>query len=117
MNNKGQALVLVILLIPIIMIVFAGAIESASITYQKNHITSNIKTILTSCLDKCSDEDIKNLLKKNNINYDKLQITRNNNLQVHVKTKIDSIIREDYFLDFTYEAIRNNDEIEIKRVS
>ena len=117
MNNKGQALVLVILLIPIIMIALTGALESANRTYQKKRITSNIKTILTSCLDKCSDEDIKELFKKNNISYDKLEITRDNNLKVDVEVKIDSLIREDYLQEFTYEAIKTDDKIEIKRVS
>lgn len=117
MNNKGQALVLVILLIPIIMIALAASLESASTTYQKNRITSNIKTILTSCFDKCSDEEMEKLFKDNNISYEKLEITRDDNLKIDVKVKIDSIIREDYFQEFVYEAIKNDNKIELKRVS
>ncbi len=117
MNNKGQALVLVILLIPIIMIVLAGALESASITYQKNRITSNIKTILTSCFDKCSDEEIEKLFKDNNLSYEKIEITRDNNLKIDVKVEIDSLISENYFQKFIYEATKNDNKIEVKRVS
>ena len=115
MNKKGQALVFTILLIPIIIIIFIGTIESVNINYQKKRITSNIKTIIKSCFDKCSDEEIMNLLKENDISYKKLDITRDNNLAINIKAEVATIINDDYILNISLVGTKDNENINIKK--
>lgn len=55
MNNNGQALIMFVLLLPLIILVFAYMIESANIMYNKTRI-QNI--IVDSCDSKNSQEYI-----------------------------------------------------------
>lgn len=117
MNHKGQALVLVILLIPIIFLLLFGTIETISVTYQKNKVTSNIKTIINNCYDDCTDEQIRELFKKNNIIYDNLDIKRDNDLELSIKVKISGFIKDNYLIDYRFVGTEEEDKINIKRVS
>ena len=116
MNNKGQALVFVILLIPLILLLFMGTIQGINVNYQKKKIISNLKTVISSCYDKCSDDNIKELLKKNNINYNFIDIKRNDDLEINIKVKADSFINDSY-LNLTLVGTKVDDKIIIKRVS
>ena len=49
MNNKGQALVFMIILLPIILLILIGTMEIGTLTYQKKRVNSNMKTIIKTC--------------------------------------------------------------------
>ncbi len=107
MNNKGQSLVTFVIILPILLIVCGMVLEFSNIAYQKHHLTSVTKTIISSILttDKSIDNDLKNdiikLYNDNNIKVDDLFIEENNYLKIKAKLRIDSflgkIIRKDYY--------------------
>ena len=115
MNNKGQALVFMIILLPIILLILIGTMEIGSLTYQKKRVNSNMKTIIKTCYD-CSEEKIKDLFEENKISYEDLEITKDNNLEIKIKVKIKSIIKE-YEILLKYTAITKDNNILVKRVS
>ena len=115
MNNKGQALVFMIILLPIILLILIGTMEIGSLTYQKKRVNSNMKTIIKTCYD-CSEEKIKDLLQENKISYEDLEITKDNNLEIKINVKIKSIIKE-YEILLKYTAEKKDNNILVKRVS
>lgn len=107
MNNKGQSLVTFIIILPILLIICGMALEFSNIAYQKHHLTSVTKTIISSTIlsDKSIDNDLKNdiikLYNDNNIKVDDLFVEYNNHLKIDVVTHMDSflgkIINKEYY--------------------
>ena len=81
MNNRGQSLVLFVLILPIIVMFLALLIDMSLAVYQQNRTKGVVETTIVSVLDNNEfDKDkIINLLKKNitNIEVDKLEINDN----------------------------------------
>ena len=86
-NNKGQVLVLFLLLLPIITLALAFIIDSSLMFYNKNYLDSINKDILTSLNKKIdvSNEDIKLLYSLNDedIVIDEVKIE---NRSIYIKT-------------------------------
>ena len=91
-NNRGQALVLFIALLPFIILLLGSVIELSVITYQKIKIEKVTKTIVYSCLEKCTDEEIENLFIKNNINCSEIEIDRSSGLMIGVSAEVNGFL-------------------------
>ena len=105
-NENGQTLVLFILILPIIIIILSLLINYAVLSAKKIELENNIKSALEYGLNlKINSEDetkvltnneIKNKLEyllKQNIEYDKLNITVNEtNITINLTKKIDSFL-------------------------
>lgn len=105
-NENGQTLVLFILILPIIIIILSLLINYAILSSKKIELENNIKSALEYGLNlKINSEDetkaltnneIKNKLEyllKQNIEYDKLNITVNEtNITINLTKKIDSFL-------------------------
>ena len=89
-NNKGQVLVLFLLLLPIITLALAFIIDSSLMFYNKNYLDNVNKDILTSLNKKIdvSNEDIKLLYSLNDedIVIDEVKIE---NRSIYIKTHKD----------------------------
>ncbi len=76
MNNKGQVLVLFVLLIPIIIILFALVIDLGFLSIEKRSISNNLSDAVTYYLNNIDETDISKRVKKllnenlDNINID-----------------------------------------------
>lgn len=120
MNNKGQALVTFILLLPLIFLLIAiiydlGALE---LTKQKteNEIKSTINYALNNIEDKNIYEKSKNMLDKN-IEGNKTIIINDKTIKINIKTNKESIfpniIKDKYNIDITYNGYIENNKIKI----
>lgn len=75
MNKKAQALALFITIIPVIFIVVMFIYESSVFVNKKNNIEGILEsTIRDAKKYNLSDDEIKDLLKENNINDDDVEI-------------------------------------------
>ncbi len=89
MNNKGQTLVLFVVLIPFILALFAFVIDSAYIvrkdTELKGIATSSLKSIMK---DNKNYNDIKKVIKTNDSN---IEIISLDDSSIHLTNKIEPI--------------------------
>lgn len=76
MNNKGQTLVIFIILLPILLILCSFVIDMGLLTYESVKLKNTTKTILESINDSddINEKRIKELYKKNNIDIDTMEI-------------------------------------------
>ena len=72
LNKNGQTLIVFIILIPLIVFLFAFIVDSGLCIYEKVRTTETIKSILAQ---ETTETKIKELLIKNDIPVDNLQIT------------------------------------------
>lgn len=91
MNNKGQALVMFIMLLPIMIIMFAFIVDLGLLSIEKRNINNNVKEVLEYAKeDKNNDleNNINNILYKNlgndintkiNINSDTISVSVSKN--------------------------------------
>jgi len=93
MNNKGQSLVLFVLLIPIILGVLALVIDVGKALVEKNSLNNKIELIMDYGLeDDLSIKEIEYLLEYNLKNYKyKLNID-NDIIKINAKTYVKGII-------------------------
>ena len=81
MNKKGQTLVIIVILIPIIMAIFALVIDIGLMTYENVKLKNTTKTILKEGLknNDLNENYLKKMLLKNGINCDNLKIYDDDN--------------------------------------
>lgn len=94
MNNKGQVLVMFLILIPFILILFAYVIDKCYLLYQEN-IQKNIGSIVCNyALDNKNEENnIKQLALENDSKLEKIKITKKNDkVIITLEKNIDSIL-------------------------
>lgn len=90
LNNKGQSLVMFIIVLPLLLIILGTTIEYSLLTYNKNKIASVTKTIIANCIDRCEKDDIILLYNKNDIKVDNVAIDVSDGLQINLKTSVNS---------------------------
>lgn len=94
MNNKGQTLVVFILLIPLLMLIAAFAIDKGYVVYKNIEIKNVTKDIIRKEIlkDSLSDSDIKAIYQKNDIPTTNLIIERGeDNITIKNSYQVDSI--------------------------
>lgn len=107
LNDKGQTLVVFVLLLPIFLALCAFVIDVGIMTYENIKLKNVTKSILNNVVqkNKVSDEAIIALYKENDINIKNLDI------------KIDSekiIIENDYFIASMFGKILQIEEYEVR---
>lgn len=89
MNNKGQTLVLFVVLIPFIMMLFAFVFDSAYISRKNTELEGIANSSLISIIkDNKSSEDVIKVIKENDKNIEIISIDNNS---IHLMNKIDPI--------------------------
>lgn len=106
MNNKGQTLVIFIILLPIFLALYAFVIDVGLMTYENVKLKNTTKSILNSVVDKnkISEDNIKKLYKKNDINIENIEIDISNE---------NIIIKNDYYIDSMFGKILKIEEYEV----
>lgn len=102
MNNKGQSLVILIIIIPIIIIILGIIYDLSNIVYNQNKYNNISKEIIKSTQDK---DIIITLYNKNGY--------KNNNLTIDYYDDY-MIIKNYYYLDNTFGNIINKKYYKIK---
>lgn len=108
MDNKGQTLVVFVLLIPLFMVLAAFIIDNSMIVNRNLHLKNVTKDIIRNDLinETMTDDKIKDLLKRNSIPTNELEIKRE-------EGKLN--IKNHYFIDSIFGKVVgiNSYELEI----
>lgn len=81
MNNKGQSLVLFVVVLPIILMILVLVYDVGKMSLEKNEINNINYMVLDSILDDedITDDEIKRIIIKNTNDIDKIEIRRDGN--------------------------------------
>lgn len=127
MNNKGQTLVLFVLLLPILLIILCLVFDVGNLLLEKRHIESVIKDAIKYELNNNDDINtsrnrLTNTLTKNidNIKIKQINITNNKVITISIskeyKGKFTSILKNNLFtIDLTFKGYINGNDIVIKK--
>ncbi|MDD3452742.1 MAG: pilus assembly protein TadG-related protein [Bacilli bacterium] len=128
MNNKGQTLVLFVMLLPVILVVMGIVVDLGMISITKRKIDNNIKQVIEVNLEKMennySQDEIKNNI--NNLLTANLGMIENNivlsedQIEITVNKKINYIFaflfnKKNIDYSVTYIGIINDNQIKIQR--
>lgn len=123
LNNKGQTLIMFVLLIPLILLIMALVIDTSFVYKEKIKFQSITKTILRNTYDKRYEsnfeEYVSNLYQKNKINTDNLKIKVNeNDIIVKNDYKINSIFGriigvKNYKIKLSFKVYKENNNIKL----
>nr|MBP3258816.1 hypothetical protein [Bacilli bacterium] len=105
MNNKGQVLVIFLLLIPILLVLLTVAVDVGNVMIKTYKVKSVMKEAITYGLEKNDLDGAETLLIKNEIKDYK--INSNNNIEIEVKGSIKPTFphlfdRKDYEYSYKY---------------
>lgn len=111
MNNKGQALVVFVLVLPLIMLIIAGVMEMGRLSLVKAEYEDSIIDTINYGLDNLDKENVKekmNLLLDKNISGTKnIEITEGT-IKIHVTSNLDSmfskLFKKVYDINLTYRG-------------
>lgn len=119
MKNKGQALVLFVLLLPIMILTFSFIIDIGYISVTKKKIDNTAQEIIKNSLENnLSEEETKNLIIKNidNVYIRKITIVDNEidiEIKVTIKAIFSSIKKNTY--EKNYKVVKQENEIKIRK--
>ena len=96
MNNKGQTLVLFIILLPVILIMLVLVVSLAASSIQKRKIDMVIKNTIEDNMDNLNDidinEQIDSMLENNLGEFDERNIViKSEYLEITIRTKINNL--------------------------
>lgn len=120
MNNKGQAFILFILLLPIILIAFSFIIDIGLLNYSKKTVDMKIEKIIENSLsNNLTENEIHELLIKNINNIEEKNIIKEeNSLEISLTIKInpifDNILKQDRY-EIKYLGKKIEEKINIIR--
>ena len=117
-NNKGQTLVMFVIILPIILIVLTLMVDMGILYVEKRSISNNTKDAVEYYLDNIDDYDIETKTKKLlNQNIDNIEINIDNNfdyVEINVKKEyknLYSVILNSQEINITYIGKKDNKEI------
>lgn len=123
MNNKGQTLVIFIIMMPIILLIFTLVIDLGYVSKEKIKIDSTLRVIMRSVLEKetFSKEMIDDLIEKNELTYDDYKYSYENgllkiNITKNIKSVLGKIINTNiYKIEIKLTGYIENDKIIIEK--
>ena len=112
MNNKGQVLVIFLLLVPALFLMFAVAVDVGMVMTKTYKIKKVIKESVKYGLEDYDVEGVKLLLNKNEIG--EYTVTSNGNIEIVVSGSIKTpFTKKDYPYRYKYLGYIDNGEIKI----
>ena len=119
MNNKGQTLVIFVIVLPILLIMFTLIIDLGFLYIEKRNISNNVYDSVEYYLENIEAEEVKNdvekLLNKNVKNIEDIKIKENEEyVEIYLtKTRksLYSIITHDTKISVNYIGYKENKEI------
>lgn len=122
MNNKGQALVVFIIMIPIFFMLLGVVIDISYASYEKRKIENNIKYIARTSFDKRLDEKkIEDLILTNLDDVKEYRVYYDNNsLNIYIKTKVNGVFSNLFNnpiknIEVNYKAYFDGDNVIVER--
>lgn len=114
MNNKGQVLVLFIIILPILLLGLIVSIDLINLTVLKQTTDNEIREIIYNGIKNNKTLEEINILIDKNIEYEKKSVFRTDeNIKINI-TQNKSIFGKNIELKYNYEGILNNEKIIIR---
>ena len=121
MDNKGQTLVIFIIILPLIILAMAFIVDTGFMIINKSKLDSTSKVIIDKYYDYEGDIDlvVKDYLDNNDINYESYKVIREDNFRIEIKSKIDSIFGKviglkEYEIESNIVGYKENEQIKYK---
>lgn len=114
LNNKGQSLVLFIMIIPILLLIMVFVYDMGMLLYEKDNLSNTVNMAMDYALDnkEVSDEEIKELINKNMTKEVDIKIDRNDdNITIEVIEEVSFIFSNLFDFDFTKLDIKYEGKI------
>lgn len=122
MNDKGQSLVIFVILLPVILLLMAGIVDIGNFLVEKNSYENEVKSTINYGMKHLDEENIVqklNDLLDSNIEGKKQISIENETIKIKVnattKSLFSDIIDFDYQIDISYIGYMDNDKIIIKK--
>lgn len=122
MNNRGQALVVFIIMIPIFFMLLGVVIDITYASYEKRKIENNIKYVARTSFDKRLDEEkIEDLILTNLDDVKEYKVYYDNNsLNIYVKAKVNGVFSNLFNnpiknIEVNYKAYFDGDNVIVER--
>lgn len=122
LSNKGQSLVLFVMLLPIIFMVIALVVQASYLSISKKNYDDNVREAVSYGLNHLDDADIQNKLIRlldENIEGQKQVSVSNDKVRIKVSDKIDgmfsSIFKDMYSVEVTYIGYLDNGKKRIEK--
>lgn len=123
MNNKGQTLVVFIILLPVLFLFLGLVYDFGLISLENKKIKNNIEEIISYSLDNLEEENLTLKIKENlenNLGSIKTNITLENNIVlINVKKEIKTIFIKKQInnqINITYKGYLDNNKKIITRI-
>lgn len=123
LNNKGQVLVMFVLLIPIFLLVLVLIVDISNLFIKKNELNNVNYLVIDSILDKeIEDLEIKNLILKNDKDIIINKISINDNVvEINLEKEYNGIFshlvgKKIYNIESNYKGYKENNKKKIERV-
>ncbi len=122
MNNKGQTLIVFVLLLPFLLLLIALLWEVGNLQITINKYQTAIQDTIRYGLNHQNEDDLKlilqNLLKANDVQGD-IQIEIKNYIKINVQQPYDALynnlFNHKFDIDLTYIGYKNQNQIIIKK--
>ena len=114
MNNRGQTLIIFVILIPIIITMAALVVDIGKMNYEKERYRGIIENSIEEYFESNQISDVKEILTLNGIPEDAYQITTQENLiEIHLTTSVDSIFAK--LIDLNYVSTKESKHVIINK--
>ena len=121
MNNKGQALVVFVILLPVILLLMAGIVDIGNFLATKNEYENEVKSAIKYGMKHLDEDNTQKLyrLLDSNIDGDKEVIIQNNTIKISVTASKESLFKKiidfDYQIDISYLGYMDNGKVKIRK--
>ncbi len=125
LNNKGQTLVLFVILIPVFILLLTLVYDVGNAIYEKNRLSNTSYVVISYGLDNIetiSESELTNLIRKDidNLSYIYVSI-KDDTIEIELKKKIKGVIGKMFGFDLTEvdsytKGKKENDKKKIERI-
>lgn len=118
MNNKGQTLVVFVILLPLLFILISFIVDNGFLALEKEKINNVVKDAINDCLkNNKSIEELTILINKNIDDIKIKNISDDNGIwYLRVTKEFNGIIfKKNYSIDLSFKAYLENNKIIIKK--
>lgn len=106
LNNRGQSLVMFIILLPILLLIFTLVYDVGNAIYEKDKISNINYMVVEYSLDNIDDvneDDLKTLILKNDDNIDDVSIVIiNNGVDISLQKDINGVFGKIFNFNLTF---------------
>lgn len=124
-NNKGQSLVMFVLIIPIFLLILTLVYDVGNAIYEKDRLSNTNYLAIEyglNNIDTATENDLKDLIEQNTSNVKKIYVTiEDNQIEIKIEKDVKSIIGKIFNFNLVeiksyYKGKIINDKKEIERI-